>query len=407
MPGVTVSITSPSMQGTRTDVTGGDGIYRFSAIPPGDYTVKYELAGFETIIRTGLRVGLGFTATVNIELKVASLTESRHRKRAIAGRRRRDHEDLDQLRRPAAGFPAERPRLLVDSGGRAGHPDAAHRRRRQRRRHADRLFDLRHEVRSASADGRGDREHGGHQRRRLLLRLRRGGGSLRDDRRKHAGDAVGGCDDAVHREVRRQRVPRPDLCGLREREHPVAEHRSGAAGSRGEGRRRPPGDRSQPHAQLSRPERRCGWLHQAGQAVVVQLAAGSGRHEPVAELSGQAVRDAPPERHGQGDILAEPEQQARRVRAVGPEAAAEPARHLPRRPDRGHPQQRGLDLEPVLLGPHLQSGLGRRRQRQDVLRDSRRPIPLPVAEHAKLTSACLSGPHHQHRQRRQPGRLVP
>ena len=46
------------------------------AIPPGDYTVTYELAGFETIIRTGLRVGLGFTATVNIELKVASLTES-------------------------------------------------------------------------------------------------------------------------------------------------------------------------------------------------------------------------------------------------------------------------------------------------------------------------------------------
>ena len=41
------------MQGTRTDVTGADGVYRFSAIPPGDYTVKYELAGFETIIRDG------------------------------------------------------------------------------------------------------------------------------------------------------------------------------------------------------------------------------------------------------------------------------------------------------------------------------------------------------------------
>ena len=76
MPGVTVSITSPSMQGTRTDVTGTDGFYRFSAIPPGEYTVRYELAGFETQIREGLRVGLGFTATVNIELRVARLTES-------------------------------------------------------------------------------------------------------------------------------------------------------------------------------------------------------------------------------------------------------------------------------------------------------------------------------------------
>ena len=76
MPGVTVTINSPSMQGTRTDVTGADGIYRFSAIPPGDYTVRYELAGFETVIREGLRVGLGFTATVNIELRVARLAES-------------------------------------------------------------------------------------------------------------------------------------------------------------------------------------------------------------------------------------------------------------------------------------------------------------------------------------------
>jgi len=76
MPGVTVTITSPSMQGTRTDTTGADGIYRFSAIPPGDYTVRYELSGFETQIHEGLRVGLGFTATVNVELRVARLTES-------------------------------------------------------------------------------------------------------------------------------------------------------------------------------------------------------------------------------------------------------------------------------------------------------------------------------------------
>jgi len=76
MPGVTITISSPAMQGTRTDTTGPDGIYRFSAIPPGDYTVRYELSGFETQIREGLRVGLGFTATVNVELRVARLSES-------------------------------------------------------------------------------------------------------------------------------------------------------------------------------------------------------------------------------------------------------------------------------------------------------------------------------------------
>ncbi|MBI4486009.1 MAG: carboxypeptidase regulatory-like domain-containing protein, partial [Acidobacteria bacterium] len=76
MPGVTVTISSPSMQGVRTAVTSDDGAYRFPAVPPGEYKITYELAGFSTVIRDAVRVGLGFTATLNIELKVASLTES-------------------------------------------------------------------------------------------------------------------------------------------------------------------------------------------------------------------------------------------------------------------------------------------------------------------------------------------
>lgn len=76
LPGVTVTASSPSMQGVRTAVTNEEGAYRFPAVPPGDYTIKYELSGFSTVLREGIRVGLGFTATVNIELKVASLTET-------------------------------------------------------------------------------------------------------------------------------------------------------------------------------------------------------------------------------------------------------------------------------------------------------------------------------------------
>lgn len=76
MPGVTVTIASPAMQGVRTAVTNEEGDYRFPAVPPGEYKITYELAGFSTVNREGIRVGLGFTATVNAELKVASLTES-------------------------------------------------------------------------------------------------------------------------------------------------------------------------------------------------------------------------------------------------------------------------------------------------------------------------------------------
>jgi hypothetical protein len=76
MPGVSVTITSPSLMGTRTAVTDADGAYRFAAVPPGDYVIVFELAGFSTVRNEGIRVSLGFTATVNAQLKLASLQES-------------------------------------------------------------------------------------------------------------------------------------------------------------------------------------------------------------------------------------------------------------------------------------------------------------------------------------------
>ncbi|HJU41447.1 MAG TPA: carboxypeptidase regulatory-like domain-containing protein [Vicinamibacterales bacterium] len=76
MPGVTVTITSPAQMGVRTEVTDADGTYRFSAVTPGDYAVVFELPGFSTVRNEGIRVSLGFTATVNAQLNVASLQES-------------------------------------------------------------------------------------------------------------------------------------------------------------------------------------------------------------------------------------------------------------------------------------------------------------------------------------------
>jgi len=46
LPGVTVSVTSPALQGTRTAVTSGNGDYIVPFLPTGDYEVTFELAGF-------------------------------------------------------------------------------------------------------------------------------------------------------------------------------------------------------------------------------------------------------------------------------------------------------------------------------------------------------------------------
>lgn len=76
VPGVTVTATSPSMMGPRTAVTDADGQYRFTAVPPGDYVLQFELSGFRTVRNEGIRISVGFTATVNAEMAVATLEES-------------------------------------------------------------------------------------------------------------------------------------------------------------------------------------------------------------------------------------------------------------------------------------------------------------------------------------------
>ena len=76
LPGVTVTATSPSALGAQTTVTTETGNYRFPAIPPGTYAVTYELTGFTIINREGIQIALGFTATVNVELALATLQET-------------------------------------------------------------------------------------------------------------------------------------------------------------------------------------------------------------------------------------------------------------------------------------------------------------------------------------------
>ncbi len=76
LPGVTVTATSPSALGAQTVVTTETGNYRFPALPPGTWTVTYELAGFNTVRREGIQLSLGFTANINIELALATLQET-------------------------------------------------------------------------------------------------------------------------------------------------------------------------------------------------------------------------------------------------------------------------------------------------------------------------------------------
>ena len=76
LPGVTVTATSPQLQGASTSVTDANGQYRFPALPPGVYGVKAELSGFKTFEQKDVRVQVDQTISLNFKLQVAGLVET-------------------------------------------------------------------------------------------------------------------------------------------------------------------------------------------------------------------------------------------------------------------------------------------------------------------------------------------
>ena len=77
LPGVTVEAASPVLiEQVRVVLTDGDGRYSIVDLRPGTYTVNFSLPGFGGIIREGIELESGFTATVDAQLSVGALEES-------------------------------------------------------------------------------------------------------------------------------------------------------------------------------------------------------------------------------------------------------------------------------------------------------------------------------------------
>lgn len=75
LPGATVTVISPALQGARTSVTDANGVYAVRGLPPGQYTLQFELTGMRTVEATQ-RVDLGLTARVDATMQLATVTES-------------------------------------------------------------------------------------------------------------------------------------------------------------------------------------------------------------------------------------------------------------------------------------------------------------------------------------------
>jgi outer membrane receptor protein involved in Fe transport len=75
LPGVTVTIASPNLQGTRETITNEGGGYSFANLPPGEYSVGFALEGLQPLTRR-VQVGLAQNARVDAELTFSPLAEA-------------------------------------------------------------------------------------------------------------------------------------------------------------------------------------------------------------------------------------------------------------------------------------------------------------------------------------------
>ena len=75
LPGATVTVVSPSLQGARSTVADVNGVYTLPGLPPGQYTVRFEMMGLATGERQ-ITVPLGSPIVVDQTLAPAHVIEN-------------------------------------------------------------------------------------------------------------------------------------------------------------------------------------------------------------------------------------------------------------------------------------------------------------------------------------------
>jgi len=70
VPGATVEVTSPALIGKKEVKTDSTGVYRFTNLPPGEYTLTITAPNFRTYKRTGIDLSAGRLPTIDVQLEI-------------------------------------------------------------------------------------------------------------------------------------------------------------------------------------------------------------------------------------------------------------------------------------------------------------------------------------------------
>jgi hypothetical protein len=75
LPGVTVTLSGPSLLQPQTATTSQTGTYQFPRLTVGTYNLKFEIAGFKTVVQEGIQVTVDFSANISPQLGVSAVQE--------------------------------------------------------------------------------------------------------------------------------------------------------------------------------------------------------------------------------------------------------------------------------------------------------------------------------------------
>ena len=76
IPGANVKLVNTETQFTRTAVTNASGQYVAYSVPTGTYTITVEQAGFQKLVRNGVRLTAADTVTIDLQLTLGSLEQT-------------------------------------------------------------------------------------------------------------------------------------------------------------------------------------------------------------------------------------------------------------------------------------------------------------------------------------------
>ncbi len=76
LPGVSITLEGQALISSQVTTSNETGGYRFPAIPPGSYIVRFELQGFGALNREGVIVNAGRNTAIDVTLELAGVAET-------------------------------------------------------------------------------------------------------------------------------------------------------------------------------------------------------------------------------------------------------------------------------------------------------------------------------------------